>query len=197
MICIYLFLSGSLASTCFSFAAEYVWFSGQSWIHFMILNFWRGKPLDTGLEADSMKTRCSCHQNLMVENSPFATPCVLVGMWTACSCGWFPGTLLSQSFLLGEAEKSCPGAVIGYHFGNAVGDQVEKFELPCISQDWSLCLCAAVWLLVCPSPSSLYIWKVSGCLNSSFSYFNIVLGILYAALSDQWDPQGNWTVVWG
>lgn len=40
----------------------------------MILSFWREKPLDKGLKVDSMKTRCSYHHDLMVENSPFATP---------------------------------------------------------------------------------------------------------------------------
>lgn len=55
-VCIYLFLNGSLASTCFSLAEEYVWFSGQSWFHFMILNFFWGKPLDTGLKTGPVKT---------------------------------------------------------------------------------------------------------------------------------------------
>lgn len=151
VICTYLFSNGSLASTYFSLAEKYVWFSGQSWIHFITLNFWRGDRWRGNALGMLWET----------EWESFSCPAYIPGEIFMCTARLF---VQPPYPLLATAEHG------------------EKGNFWCMFCNWYVLPLSAPWW---------YVQKGSGCLSSSHSYFKIDLGILYDAVSDQWDTRGN------
>lgn len=141
---------------------------------------------------------------------------VLVGMGGAVragSCVWFPGTFLSQSFLPGDASL---GQSLGSTLGMLKETEWKSFGSPahprrefcvhmrCFFEALSphlatadngelrnLCCMFPFWCAPSPPPLCCCIWKVTGCLNCSFSSFRLAVAVLYDTLSDQWASQGS------